>query len=62
MPLSDAQRERYRRNIDIPGLGEAGQERLLGASVLVIGAGGLGSAALPYLVAAGVGRVGIVDG
>ncbi len=62
MPLSDAQRERYRRNIDVPGLGEAGQERLLGASILVIGAGGLGSAALPYLVAAGVGRVGIVDG
>lgn len=62
MPLTDAQRERYRRNIDIPGLGEEGQERLLGASVLVIGAGGLGSASLPYLVSAGVGRVGIVDG
>ena len=62
MPLSDAQRERYRRNIDVPGLGEAGQERLLEAKVVVVGAGGLGSAALPYLVAAGVGEVLIVDG
>lgn len=62
MPLTDAQRDRYRRNIDIPGVGEEGQQRLLDASVLAIGAGGLGSAALPYLVAAGIGRVGIVDG
>lgn len=62
MPLTEEQRERYRRNIDVPGFGEAGQERLLGAKVLVVGAGGLGSAALPYLVAAGVGEIGIVDG
>lgn len=62
MSLTDAQRERYRRNIDVPGLGETGQERLLASRVLVVGAGGLGSAALPYLVAAGVGNIGIVDG
>ncbi len=62
MPLTDEQRERYVRNIDIVGMGVDGQERLLASSVLVIGAGGLGSAALPYLAAAGVGRIAIVDG
>ena len=62
MSLSDEQQERYARNIDVIGLGIDGQERLLASSVLVIGAGGLGSAALPYLAAAGVGRIGIVDG
>ncbi|AKE42241.1 thiamine biosynthesis protein ThiF [Corynebacterium kutscheri] len=62
MSLSEIQQERYQRNISIPGLGEAGQEKLLAASVLVIGAGGLGSAALPYLASAGVGRIGVVDG
>ena len=60
--LSAEQRERYVRNLDIVGMGEAGQLRLLASSVLVIGAGGLGSAALPYLAAAGVGRIGVVDG
>ncbi|MDF1487603.1 HesA/MoeB/ThiF family protein [Tessaracoccus caeni] len=60
--LSDEQRERYVRNIDVVGMGEEGQLRLLNSSVLAIGAGGLGSAALPYLAAAGVGRIGIVDG
>lgn len=53
---------RYQRNIDVPGLGSSGQARLAASSVLVVGAGGLGSAALPYLVAAGVGRVTIADG
>lgn len=62
MPLSDEQNERYLRNISVAGLGLEGQQRLLASSVLVIGAGGLGSAALPYLAAAGVGRIGIVDG
>ncbi|MGJ6980506.1 HesA/MoeB/ThiF family protein [Aestuariimicrobium soli] len=60
--LSPEQQERYVRNTSVVGLGEAGQLRLLASSVLVIGAGGLGSAALPYLAAAGVGRIGIVDG
>jgi len=62
MPLTPAQVQRYQRNIDVAGIGVEGQERLLGSSVLVIGAGGLGSAALPYLAAAGVGRIGIIDG
>lgn len=60
--LTADQRVRYRRNIDVVGLGEDGQRRLLGARVLVIGAGGLGSAVLPYLAAAGVGLIGIADG
>lgn len=60
--LTDEQRERYARNVDVVGLGEEGQLRLLNSSVLAIGAGGLGSAALPYLAAAGVGRIGVVDG
>ncbi|RRD46632.1 HesA/MoeB/ThiF family protein [Tessaracoccus sp. OH4464_COT-324] len=62
MPLSAEERIRYQRNIDVRGIGEAGQERLLAARVLVVGAGGLGSAALPYLAAAGVGRIAVVDG
>jgi len=61
MPLTDEQRRRYARNISLCGVGEAGQEKLLGAKVLVIGAGGLGSASLSYLAAAGVGRIGIAD-
>lgn len=53
---------RYQRNIDVIGLGEEGQRRLLASKVLVIGAGGLGSPVLTYLAAAGVGRIDIVDG
>ena len=60
-PLTDEQRRRYDRNIRIRGFGEAGQERLLDAAVLVIGAGGLGSSAILYLAAAGVGTLGIAD-
>lgn len=59
--LTVEHKERYARHLMLEGLGEAGQLKLLKASVLVIGAGGLGSPALYYLVAAGVGRVGIVD-
>lgn len=53
---------RYSRNILIREIGAEGQETLLASSALVVGAGGLGSPALLYLAAAGVGRIGIVDG
>jgi adenylyltransferase/sulfurtransferase len=53
--------ERYNRQIILPEIGEVGQEKLLKTKVLVIGAGGLGAAVLPYLAAAGVGEIGIVD-
>jgi len=52
---------RYSRHLIIPDLGVDGQKRLKNAKVLVIGAGGLGSPALLYLAAAGVGTIGIVD-
>jgi len=54
--------ERYARNILLPEVGDAGQKRLLAARVAVVGAGGIGSPALFYLAAAGVGQIGIIDG
>jgi len=59
--LSPEQRNRYRRHLLLPEVGEEGQLRLLDASVLMLGAGGLGSPAAMYLAAAGVGRIGIID-
>jgi adenylyltransferase/sulfurtransferase len=59
--LSPEQLERYKRHLLLDGVGPAGQEKLLAGSVLLIGAGGLGSPAALYLAAAGVGRIGIVD-
>lgn len=53
--------DRYSRQTVLPEVGTAGQARLRGASVLMVGAGGLGSAVLQYLCAAGVGRLVIVD-
>lgn len=52
---------RYSRHLLIPEVGLAGQQRLSAARALVVGAGGLGSPALQYLAAAGVGRIGVVD-
>src|SRR5258708_23289092 len=52
---------RYDRQITLPELGEEGQRRLAQGSVLIVGAGGLGSPASIYLAAAGVGRIGLVD-
>lgn len=59
--LSPAQRNRYSRHLLMSEVGEEGQLKLLGAKVLLLGAGGLGSPAGLYLAAAGVGTIGIVD-
>ena len=59
--LSDHERALYSRQIRLPGVGEAGQLRLRGAKVLLLGAGGLGSPVGLYLAAAGVGLIGIAD-
>ena len=61
MNFSDAELERYARHIVLPEIGGAGQAALKAASVLVVGAGGIGSPALQYLTAAGVGQITIVD-
>jgi molybdopterin/thiamine biosynthesis adenylyltransferase/rhodanese-related sulfurtransferase len=53
--------ERYHRQVILPEFGEEGQQKLLKAKVLVIGAGGLGCPALQYLTAAGIGTIGIAD-
>ena len=59
--LTPDQRNRYQRHLLLPEVGVAGQSKLLGAKVLLLGAGGLGSPAALYLAAAGVGTIGIVD-
>ena len=59
--FSSVERTRYGRHIRIPEVGEKGQRQMLDSKVLIIGAGGLGSAAAYYLAAAGVGTIGIVD-
>jgi len=61
MLFSDAEKQFYARQMVLPEVGFDGQERLRQSKVLVVGAGGLGSAALPYLAAAGVGTLGICE-
>jgi len=59
--MTTSEKERYARHVMLPGFGEEGQRRLREASVLVVGAGGLGSPLSMYLAAAGTGRLGLVD-
>ncbi len=61
MSLGDAELERYARHIVLPQIGGPGQRRLKSASVALVGAGAIGSAALPALAAAGIGRLTIID-
>ena len=61
MPLTPEQIQRYSRHLTLPQVGMQGQQRLIEASVLLVGVGGLGSPLAIYLAAAGVGRIGIVD-
>lgn len=60
--LSKGEAERYSRQLVLPEVGPEGQRRLKGSSAVVVGAGGLGIPASVYLAAAGVGRIGVVDG
>jgi molybdopterin/thiamine biosynthesis adenylyltransferase len=60
--LTDFEKELYHRNIQIPEVGEAGQLKLRESRVLIVGLGGLGSPALFYLAACGIGEIGIADG
>jgi len=59
--VSDEQSTRYARHLTLPEVGPEGQRLLSEASILVVGAGGLGSPALLYLAAAGIGRIGVID-
>jgi sulfur-carrier protein adenylyltransferase/sulfurtransferase len=61
MELSNEEIRRYSRHLILPEVGLAGQKKIKGASVLCIGAGGLGSPIAMYLAAAGIGKIGIVD-
>ena len=59
--LNDADLERYARQVVLADMGEEGQQRLLDAKVMVVGAGGLGSPVIMYLAAAGVGSITVID-
>lgn len=59
--ISEQEKLRYQRHLSIPEIGEDGQLKLKNASVMIVGAGGLGSASSLYLAAAGIGTIGIMD-
>ncbi len=59
--MNDQELLRYSRHILLDDIGIEGQEKILSSHVVVIGAGGLGSAAAPYLAAAGVGKITLID-
>ena len=59
--LTTNQKARFARHIMLPQVGEEGQKKIISSSVLVVGAGGLGSPVLMYLAAAGIGKIGIID-
>lgn len=61
MSLSNEEIERYKRHLVLKDVGGQGQQKLKSSSVLLVGAGGLGSPMLMYLAAAGVGRIGLID-
>ena len=61
MTLSDAQLDRYARHIVLKEIGGEGQRRLLASTIVIIGAGGIGSPAIQYLAAAGVGALRVID-
>ncbi|NNC73241.1 MAG: HesA/MoeB/ThiF family protein [Sphingomonadaceae bacterium] len=61
MSLSDQQLERYARHIVLKEIGGEGQQKLLGATVAIVGAGGIGSPLIQYLAAAGIGRLRLID-
>src|SRR5881398_3309986 len=61
MQLSNDEIRRYSRHLILPEVGMAGQKKICSASVLCIGAGGLGSPIAMYLAAAGIGKIGLVD-
>ena len=62
VPLTDDELDRYARHIVLPQVGGVGQQRLKAANIAIVGAGGIGAAAIPALAGAGVGRLTIIDG
>ncbi len=60
--MNDQQFQRYQRQIMVPEVGEVGQQKLMASKILVVGCGGLGSAACLYLAAAGIGQLVVADG